>query len=68
MNNKKSLAQMIATWSAEAVGTWGQDWPKISDHIAARYKALPPDEQQRLSAEASQTLLADQIGPGITRH
>jgi|GEM_PF-2547581 len=68
MNDKKSLAQLIATWSAEAVGTWGQNWPKISDHIASRYSALSADEQKRLSAEASQTLLADQTGPGITRH
>jgi hypothetical protein len=68
MNAKISLSQLVATWSAQAVQTWGDDWAKISDHIAACYAALPSDEQKRLAAEAKSTLFADQLGAAALRH
>ena len=68
MSARQSLAQMVAVWSAEAVGTWGEDWARISDHINACYNALPPDEQKRLAAEAEHTLLAGRLGASPLRH
>jgi len=62
MKIENSLSQLVAVWSAEAVSRWGDDWPKISDHIACCYKALPPAEQARLAAEASQTVLQGAFG------
>jgi hypothetical protein len=70
MKIENSLSQMIAMWSAEAVSRWGDDWPKISDHIASCYKALPQDEQEQLAAEASQTILSGAFicSQGAVRH
>ena len=70
MKIENSLSQMIASWSAEAVSRGGDDWPKISDHIARCYNALPQDEQERLSAEASQTIMSGAFicSQGALRH
>jgi hypothetical protein len=70
MKNETSLPQLIAAWSAEAVSRWGDDWPKISDHITGCYKALPASEQARLADEASQTILDGALAsvPGSQRH
>ncbi|GAA0541762.1 hypothetical protein FHS83_000182 [Rhizomicrobium palustre] len=63
-----SLAQLVAAWSAEAVAAFGQDWPKITAHISARFEALPMELRLRLQAEAAHTIAADRLGAAALRH
>lgn len=56
MEPQASLANLIEQWCREATGLWGNDWPKISAHIASQYAALPDHQRQALEAEADITV------------
>jgi hypothetical protein len=56
MEQRNSLAQLIARWCREAVEKWGDDWPHISEHIHERMATLDEAERTRLADEAAATL------------
>jgi ribonucleotide reductase alpha subunit len=51
-----SLAAWIDAWTREAVARWGDDWPRISEHIQRRMAALAPDERREIERESQMTL------------
>jgi hypothetical protein len=68
MEQRNSLAQLIARWCQEAVEKWGDDWPQVSKHIHQRLAALDEVERVRLADEAEATLSDSRSYSGFSKH
>ncbi len=58
MSHYVGFAQRVQEWTREAVEQWGDDWPRIAQHLQSKMEKLDPDERSRLAAEIDLTLKA----------
>jgi hypothetical protein len=62
MSERPLLSARIATWTREAVQTWGYDWARIAEHIERRRTALDPSESHDVAEETALTLIGGEEG------